>query len=238
MSKQPKWDLIRGIVLDAVGTLIKPVPSVADAYAAAARGQGVMLDREEVRARFTQHYKSDEVRGERGPYSTDEVTEIRRWRRIVAKVLPEISDLERAFHELWDHFGRPESWQCFPDVAPALQSIHAAGIVVCVGSNFDSRLRQVVRGLPELSWAVDTLVISSEVGFRKPHTSFYEAACLRLGLPGNEVLCVGDDIENDVHGAIEAGLSALLLHRGAQPPRELPYVRNLSAIFESRLAEA
>jgi putative hydrolase of the HAD superfamily len=238
MSKQLNWDLIRGIVLDAVGTLIKPEPSVADAYTTAAEGQGVILDRQEVKARFNQHFKSDEVRGQRGPYSTDEATEIRRWRRIVSKVLPEIPDPERAFDELWDHFGRPESWRCFPDVVPALRAIHGAGIAVCVGSNFDSRLRQVVHGLPELSWAVDALVISSEIGFRKPHASFFEAACSRLGLPGNEVLCVGDDVENDVRGAIQAGLSALLLDRGLERPLEFPYVRNLSAIFEARLAEA
>ena len=44
MSKQPNWSLIAGIVLDAVGTLIKPVPSVAEAYTEAARRQGVELE--------------------------------------------------------------------------------------------------------------------------------------------------------------------------------------------------
>ena len=75
MSKQPNWDLIAGIVLDAVGTLIKPVPSVADAYTEAARRQGVELNRDEVRARFNLHFQSDEVRGDRGILSTDEATE-------------------------------------------------------------------------------------------------------------------------------------------------------------------
>ena len=133
MSKQPNWNLIAGIVLDAVGTLIKPVPSVADAYTEAARRQGVELNRDEVRARFNLNFQSDEVRGDRGLHSTDEATEIWRWRRIVTKVLPEVPDPQRAFDELWDHFGRPESWRCFPDVAPALRAIHEAGIAVCVG---------------------------------------------------------------------------------------------------------
>ena len=155
MSKQPNWDLIAGIVLDAVGTLIKPVPSVAEAYAESARRQGVELEREVVRARFNLHFQCDEVRGDRGIHSTDEATEIWRWRRIVTKVLPEVADPARAFDELWDHFRRPESWLCFPDVAPALRAIHDAGIAVCVGSNFDSRLREVVTGLPELSCTVD-----------------------------------------------------------------------------------
>ena len=87
MSKQPNWDLIAGIVLDAVGTLIKPVPSVAEAYTEAARRQGVELNRDEVRARFNTNFQSDEVRGDRGIHSTDEATEIWRWRRIVTQGL-------------------------------------------------------------------------------------------------------------------------------------------------------
>ncbi len=79
------------------------------------------------------------------------------------------------------------------------------GISVCVGSNFDGRLRGVVQGLPELGPWIDSLVISSEVGYRKPHPLFFQAACSHLGLPRGRVLCVGDDIENDVRGAIRAG---------------------------------
>jgi putative hydrolase of the HAD superfamily len=238
MSKQPNWGPIAGIVLDAVGTLIKPVPSVAEVYTEAARRQGVELNRDAVRARFNLHFQSDEVRGVHGIHSTDEATEIWRWRRIVTKVLPEVPNLQRTFVELWEHFGRPESWQCFPDVAPALRAIHEAGVAVCVGSNFDSRLRQVVLGLPDLSWAVDMLVISSEVGFRKPHALFFEAVSQRLGLPAAKILCVGDDLENDVQGAMRAGLSALLLDRGGDRPHDCPHVPDLTALLELRLAEA
>ena len=238
MSNQPNWDLIAGIVLDAVGTLIKPVPSVADAYTEAARRQGVELSREEVRTRFNYHFQSDEVRGDRGIHSTDEATEIWRGGRIVTKVLPEVPDKQRTFTELWEHFGQPESWQCFPDVAPALRVIHEAGIAVCVGSNFDSRLRRVVMGIPDLSWAVDALVISSEVGFRKPHESFFEAVCQRLRLPARQILCVGDDLENDVRGAMRAGLSALLLDRGSERLHDCPHVPSLMTMLESRMTEA
>ncbi len=116
MNSQPTWNGIRGIVFDAVGTLIKPVPSVAEAYAAAARRQGVVLDLEEVRARFQVHFQSDKVHAEQGVLSTDEATERRRWRMIVTGVLPEVAEPDRAFDELWDHFSRPDSWRCYPDV--------------------------------------------------------------------------------------------------------------------------
>ena len=104
------------------------------------------------------------------------------------------------------------------------------GVSLCVGSNFDGRLRGVVQGLPELAAWVDSLVISSEVGYRKPHPSFFRAACDHLGLPPERVLCVGDDLENDVRGAIRAGLSGLLLDRGAERPADLPHVPNLTAL--------
>jgi putative hydrolase of the HAD superfamily len=234
MSERPLWDGIEGIVFDAVGTLIKPNPSVADAYTSAARRQGVELEREEVRARFQVHFQSDEVHAEQGVLSTDEATERRRWRRIVAGVLPELPDPDRAFDELWEHFSSPASWWCFLDVVPAMRALHEMGVSLCVGSNFDSRLRGVVQGLPELAPWVDSLVISSEVGYRKPHPSFFRAACEHLGLPPKRVLCVGDDVENDVRGAIRAGLAGLLLDRDAERPADLPHVANLTALVQSR----
>jgi putative hydrolase of the HAD superfamily len=235
MSERPNWDRISGIVFDAVGTLIKPDPSVAMAYTAAARRQGVELEPEDVRARFQAHFQDDGIHAEQGVLSTDEATERRRWRKIVFDVLPEIPEPDRAFDELWDHFSRAECWRCFPDVAPALKALSDTGISLCVGSNFDQRLRGVVQGLPELDSWVDSLVISSEVGFRKPHASFFRAACDHLGLPPDRVLCVGDDHENDVRGAIRAGLSGLLLDRVAQRPVDLPHVPNLTVLVQSRL---
>jgi putative hydrolase of the HAD superfamily len=237
MNRQASWNGIRGIVFDAVGTLIKPVPSVAEAYVAAASRQGVTLAPKEVRARFQVHFQSAEVHGEQGLLSTDETTECRRWRRIVAGVLPEVPETDRAFDELWDHFGRPESWRCYPDVLPVLNAFAAMGTLVCVGSNFDGRLRRVVQGLPGLGSWVDSLIISSEVGYRKPHPLFYRAVCAHLGLSGERVLCVGDDLENDVRGAIRAGLCGLLLDRGANRPADLPHVPNLTALIEMKVIQ-
>ncbi len=235
---QPTWNGIRGVVFDAVGTLIKPEPSVAEAYTAAAARQGVVLAPAQVKARFAVHFESDKVHAELGVLSTDEPTERRRWHMIVKGVLPEVAEPDRAFEELWEHFSRPDSWRCYPDVGPVLDGLAQQGLAMCVGSNFDARLRGVVRGLPELGSRLEALVISSEVGFRKPHPSFFHAACAQLGLPPSSVLCVGDDAENDVRGAMRAGLSALLLHRGADFEDDLPHVPTLTALLEQKLGES
>jgi putative hydrolase of the HAD superfamily len=84
---------------------------------------------------------------------------------------------------------------------------------------------------------MSSLVISSEVGFRKPHRSFFQAACAHLGLPAEEVLSVGDDVENDVRGAIRAGLAGLLLDRTGSKEGDLPCVPNLTALVEAEWCE-
>ncbi len=232
MSSLGGWDEVEGIILDAVGTLIDPALRSPGPTPAAALRQGLAVDVAEVKRRFGRHFRNDEVDDQLGPMVDRRGDRARRWRRIVANVLPDLPDPDRAFAELWDHFGRPEAWRCFPDVAGGLALLREAGLPVRVASNFDGRLRAVARGLPELANQVDTLVISSEVGHRKPHPRFYAAACASLDLPPSRVLCIGDDPENDVRGPERAGIRGVLLDRdGLRPPGLVGYhdLRTLAA---------
>lgn len=217
-------------MVDAVGTLIEPVPAVAEVYAGVARRQGVMLDPAEVKARFQLRFRTDELDELGGALRTDETREQLRWQRIVAGVLPELPEPERAFRELWKHFGQPQAWRCFDDVAPAFHALQSAGVRVWVASNFDARLRSVLEGLSPLADWADRLVISSEVGYRKPHPAFYQAGCARLELEPAEVVCVGDDLENDLQGPKRAGLHGLLLDRQAGAPCIYPIFSSLSEL--------
>ena len=233
MGCESGLDGIEGIVLDAVGTLIEPRPSVSEAYAIAARSQGVEIGTDVVKRRFVASFATEEFDDQRGPLATDEPTERRRWLRIVRTCLPEVSDLDRAFADLWEHFGNPASWAVFPEVPPALNRLAARGVRLCVGSNFDARLRRVIAGKPELCELADRLVISSEVGYRKPHPQFYAAAARRLGLAPDRVLCLGDDPENDGRGPIRAGLRAHLVVRSGEAPPGLRWSRDLTGFADS-----
>lgn len=229
------WDGIEAIVLDAVGTLIEPWPPVAEVYAAAARRQGIDLEPSRIHDRFLQHFRSQEDADSKDSLTTDEPTERRRWHRIVAGTLGDVPDPERAFRELWDHFGRGEAWRCFADVTPALRALDGAGIPVAIASNFDARLRGVVAGLPELAGRVGPLVISSEVGYRKPHPAFFQAVCRRLGVAAERILFIGDELENDVLGANGAGLRGFWLDRKGRPSRrDVPQAGDLVSIVSRR----
>jgi len=89
-----------------------------------------------------------------------------------------------------------------------------------MASNFDRRLRSVVAGVPALA-PLQHLIISSEVGWRKPAPQFFQALCRVIGLPPENILYVGDDPTNDYQGAVAAGLESILFDPHGEHP-EIP----------------
>lgn len=67
------------------------------------------------------------------------------------------------------------------------------------------------------------IVVSGELGHRKPEPKIFHEALRCLGLEaGAEVLFVGDDPVADIGGARSAGLSTAWVHRGRTWPDGLP----------------
>jgi putative hydrolase of the HAD superfamily len=223
---------VRGIALDAVGTFMEPRPAVAQVYADVARGQGVTFEPVAVKSRFDRHFRQSLNYVRHGPMTTDEQTEFDRWRQIAMKVLPGLPHPDRAFQELWDHFARPSSWAVFGEAAAALRALEMAGFRLRLASNFDTRLRSVVRDMPAFAHLAETAVIASEVGYRKPHLAFYRSACESMDLLPEQVLFAGDDPENDVRGPRRAGLNAILVDRSRINRRRVLSVPDLTALAD------
>ena len=169
---------IRAVFFDAVGTLIHPEPPVAEVYQAVGRRHGSRLDVGGVAARFARAFAAEEQADCRSGQRTDEERERRRWQAIVAAVLDDVDDPSGCFRELHEHFGRPAAWACPAGTTEALHDLAVRGYVLGVASNFDRRLRSVAGGLAPLR-AVRHLVISSEIGYRKPAAPFFEEVCQR-----------------------------------------------------------
>lgn len=207
---EPLLPAIRAVFLDAVGTLIHPEPPAPAVYAAVARRFGSRLSLPEIATRFATAFGRQEERDRAAGQRTSEEREVARWRTIVAEVLDDVSDPESCFQELYAHFAGPAAWRCEPGTPEVLAALAGRGWELGIASNFDHRLRGVAAGLPELR-PVRHLLISSEVGWRKPAPAFFAAVCAASGCPPAEVLFVGDDFANDYEGARAAGLVALLL---------------------------
>ncbi len=53
------------------------------------------------------------------------------------------------------------------------------------------------------------VLISGDLGYRKPHQSVFRELILQLGVEKDQIVFVGDDPEADVAGALRAGLQPI-----------------------------
>ncbi len=97
--------------------------------------------------------------------------------------------------------------ECYPDALEALARI-AAHVPVAALSNGNADLERI-----GLMHHFAFQLGSREHGAAKPQASIFLAACARLGVPPAQVLHVGDHIEMDVLGALDAGLRACWINR-------------------------
>lgn len=217
-------------MFDAVGTVIRPSPGAAASYFEVGRRHGSQLPLAEIRRRFSAAFAREEERDRTAGYRTSEDREVERWRNIVAGVLDDIRDPEACFRDLFEHFATPAAWRCETEVGVVLRELAGRGYTLALASNYDWRLRPVVAGLPELE-PLRTLVISSEVGWRKPACEFFAALCRMVGHEPEQILYVGDDRVNDFDGAHAAGLHSLLLDPAAPlaTPDTIRHLRELVA---------
>lgn len=64
------------------------------------------------------------------------------------------------------------------------------------------------------------VMISSEIGIRKPRPEIFLAACEKIGIAPAEALFIGDSFENDVVGAKQLGMDAAWINPSGLPPPE------------------
>jgi putative hydrolase of the HAD superfamily len=202
------------VVFDAVGTVIRPEPSIAVAYHAIGSQFGSDRTVDDVRSRFaTAFAETERIDLANGSgLATNASVEEARWRHVVSSVFPEIADAEACFQELHDYFALPSAWSLFEDTAPALKMLRDGGVRLAIASNFDHRLHSICDGTPALT-LFEKRYVSSELGYRKPSDHFFREMITDLNVVPDRVLMVGDSIENDVEGALAIGMRASLIAR-------------------------
>jgi putative hydrolase of the HAD superfamily len=100
----------------------------------------------------------------------------------------------------------------FSDVQDTLVRLRSRGIRLGVLSNFPPHLEETLK-LHGIHGYFDFYVVSSLVGMEKPDPAIFELAIERAGVPKEEILYVGDNVDDDIRGARAVGLPAILIDR-------------------------
>lgn len=226
----------RAILFDAVGTLIHADPPVEEAYFRVGCELESAVSLAEIRERFRAAYARSESLfalpggDELARQGTSDARERQRWRQVIGEVFADLpaAAADESLERLWRHFASPAHWRLFDDVFDVWNTLESRGCVLGIASNFDSRLRGILQGLPPLD-RCQHVFISSEIGYPKPSERFFEAVEERLILPPGELLLVGDDYTNDVVGAQRRGWQTRWLCR--QPDRPAGAIGSLRELL-------
>jgi len=110
-------------------------------------------------------------------------------------------------------------------VAAASERAAAVGVL----SNGEGDLQRAKLAAHDLADAFDAVVISNEVGVRKPDPDIFAAAAERVG--AGEHLYVADEFETDVRPAEDAGWTAIHVRNDQGPAASLDRVGSLQSLL-------
>lgn len=99
----------------------------------------------------------------------------------------------------------------YPDAAPCLEALAAAGLRVGLVGNQPSAIENA---LCELGLRADVIASSGSWGVEKPAPAFFERVVAAAGCSPGAICYVGDRVDNDILPAAAAGMVTAFLRRG------------------------
>lgn len=215
----------RLVFFDVGGTLVT-APSFADMLRACLADLGAVVDEErlsEAVRRWRLRLEEESSAREGSPSREGD----RAWWRGAAEGVLEACGLDETLRREGGRLfvarnGAAESLRVYADVEPCLARLRARSVPMGILSNWSWDLPETLDGL---GWGgvFDPVVVSSRVGWRKPHRRIFEHAAALVGLPPSDLLLVGDRLDADVEAALAAGWQAILVDRtGRHPSADVP----------------
>jgi HAD superfamily hydrolase (TIGR01662 family) len=110
--------------------------------------------------------------------------------------------------------GQPEMLtedDLYQDARPAMSALQEMGIWVGVVGNQTARAGRILR---EMNLPADMIATSEDWGVAKPDPSFFDAVIAAVPYDANQIIYVGDRLDNDLKPAKKAGMRTAFIRRG------------------------
>lgn len=107
-----------------------------------------------------------------------------------------------------------------PATSQVLATLHSRGLKLgCITNTmFSEDAVQQALQYAGLDAYFQSVVVSSAMGYRKPHPSLFLRALEELGVTAQKALFVGDRLVDDISGAQAVGMRTVLTHQYRQEP--------------------
>ena len=215
---------LKAITLDLVGTMITPYPSVGAVYAVAAKNCGINVSAKSLDDQFPSAFKSVSPKLKAEAF----------WNEVVVRTFGENLPYDKrkeVTEKCWAAFASAKSWKLAPGSVSTLTALRFLGLKVCIISNADARMHQVLREMDLLKF-IDGVFLADEIGYRKPQAAAFQSVARALNISISQLAHVGDSPDEDGAAARDAGALGIIVGGRHAPENclraekidEIPYI--------------
>jgi putative hydrolase of the HAD superfamily len=203
--------MTRAVFFDVDFTLIYPGPTFqGEGYQQFCERHGLSVDP----ARFEGAVADASLRLDEG---TDHIHDVQPFIRYIGHIIRQMggcgAGVDECAAEIYREWAVNNHFSLYDDVTPVLNELAAAGLRLGLISNTHRCLASFQSHF-ELDGLITGAISSSEHGFMKPHPSIFRTGLRLLRVSPEEAVMVGDNIRQDIEGALGIGMGAVLLCRG------------------------
>lgn len=219
------------VFVDIGETVVHIHPPFLETVLAIAADFGVTQPPDNFEQRATEIWRQDVNASRSRGHSITTSASSRYWHTHYARLgnalgLSDPHDFSRALYQRFSSF---EAYQPMPGAVDALRALNRQGLRLVVASNWEGWLGRLL-ALLDLERFFAAQVVSADIGAEKPDPLFFERGLAIAQADRRRVMHVGDSLDADVNGALNAGIDAVWVNPSVPANSPVPVIATIAEL--------